>query len=144
MLKSLEKKRQPAGVSETATDAIRCGACGHVREPETSCPDWQCPGCGSAYNKVNAPREELLSQQDLRRLNQEYLVRKKQENSLLRTAYMAEREYPATTGFITGLKILLKSSAFTCAGAAVLPYIKAAGIIIMIASLAYGTWKFLQ
>ena len=144
MLKGVEKKQQSASSAGTAAPAISCGACGHVREHETSCPDWQCPGCGSAYNKVNTPEEEPLSQPELRHLNQEYLARKKQENSLLRSAYMAEREYPATTGFITGLKILLKSSAFTCAGAAVLPYIKAAGIIIMIGALAYGTWKFLQ
>lgn len=30
----------------------KCCYCGHVREPETLAPEWQCPACNTAYAKA--------------------------------------------------------------------------------------------
>jgi len=35
-----------------------CPKCGHVREPDTAAPDWQCPACGIAYAKYAAYLEQ--------------------------------------------------------------------------------------
>ena len=32
--------------------AISCPKCGYVRRTTDTAPDWQCPSCGAAYNKV--------------------------------------------------------------------------------------------
>lgn len=38
------------------TTPKRCPKCGYERQPADTVPDWQCPSCGVAYNKVeNAP-----------------------------------------------------------------------------------------
>ncbi len=31
-----------------------CPKCGHIREPETPAPSWQCPACGIAYHKYQS------------------------------------------------------------------------------------------
>ena len=31
---------------------VTCPKCGHVRQPQESAPDWQCPACGVAYLKA--------------------------------------------------------------------------------------------
>ncbi len=32
-----------------------CPKCGHERQPHDEAPNWQCPNCGVAYEKVEAP-----------------------------------------------------------------------------------------
>jgi predicted nucleic acid-binding Zn-ribbon protein len=34
---------------------IQCPKCGHVRSPNETAPDWECPACGIVYAKYRAP-----------------------------------------------------------------------------------------
>ena len=40
---------------------ITCPKCSYVRAPAEHVPDWQCPGCGVAYNKVGPQAEAAAS-----------------------------------------------------------------------------------
>lgn len=40
---------------------MQCGKCGYIRTGREQTPDWQCPECGIAYNKISKPTPELTS-----------------------------------------------------------------------------------
>lgn len=42
--------------------SIVCGKCAHVRGENEHVPDWQCPACGVAYNKVKKIQEAASPQ----------------------------------------------------------------------------------
>ncbi len=42
--------------------SIVCGKCAHVRGENENVPDWQCPACGVAYNKVKKIQEAASPQ----------------------------------------------------------------------------------
>jgi glutaredoxin len=47
-----------------------CPKCRHLRQPNETVPDWQCPACGVAYAKVSdAGRGVMTSVQSYRRLD---------------------------------------------------------------------------
>lgn len=140
MLKPIEKqKKVTPPVFEQPAEAVTCGGCGHVREQDASCPDWQCPGCGKAYHKVEAQPEELMSQQELRRMNQRYLEKKRRGESHLQTL-QEEFENPALKGIGAGLLTFLSGVGSACVAAN--PVIQAIGIIVIVGSAIYGLSHF--
>lgn len=47
---------------------MKCPNCGYIRKPDDLCPEWQCPSCQMAYNKIaqrniyfDAARETIRS-----------------------------------------------------------------------------------
>ena len=51
---SMELSLQPQTIS-LQPRVIICPKCEHKRTPHDSGPEWQCPGCGIAYNKASTP-----------------------------------------------------------------------------------------
>ncbi len=144
MLKHLKRKQaEPIRIPEADSEAITCGACGHLREPEANCPDWQCPCCGKAYAKVNAGDEaERFSRQELRRLNQQYLERKKKAEKALLSR--EETEHPAFSGIWLGVATYATGLGSTCVAIASNPIVQGVGIAIVLGSIAWGLSSFFQ
>lgn len=148
MLKRIKKdKAKTYRVAEPAAEAIVCGACSHVRQPTDTSPDWQCPGCGAAYNKVNRhPEAELFSQQDLRRQNQAYLKkREKAKRGLVRDE---AGDTVVATGLGIGSLTFIKGmgkAASACVKVATPanPLLLAVGGLIIAGTLIYAAFKYL-
>lgn len=141
MLQHTDKKKRPKIKFDRPPSAQTvCGACNHVRKPGASCPDWQCPGCGKAYRKVDKQGdEELLSRSELRRKNHEYLNKKsaaEKQSGLSSDAI----EHPALTGIGVGILTFLKGVGSACVAAN--PLTQILGIVIVLGSIAYGLSQF--
>ena len=139
MLKQIEKNKVTAPVFEPVAETVTCGGCGHVREPHAKCPDWQCPGCGKAYHKVAAIDEELKTQQELRRMNQQYLEKKRRGESHLQ-GLKEEFEHTALKGIGAGLLTFLSGVGSACVAAN--PVVQAVGLAIIVGSAIYGLSYF--
>lgn len=144
MLQSLKKKKQAkVRFDEPVTDQIVCGACRHVREPTASCPDWQCPGCGKAYNKTRSTPEAVKQQR------REARERRKQVEE---ESEQKERDKQiATTGIVAGVvtfNLGLARTVSSCAQplvktfVAANPVLQVIGVALVVASLAYAWNKF--
>jgi hypothetical protein len=135
MLQHINKKKPPKlKFDAPVTGQTACGACSYVRKPADTCPDWQCPGCGKAYSKVNAQKDEHhLSQAELRRKNTEYLQSKPALSG-------EEATHPAVTGIGIGIATFLHGIGTACAAAN--PVVQIAGIAIVLGSLIYGLSSF--
>ena len=141
MLQRIGKKKPPKIKFDTPLAAQTvCGACNHVRKPTDTCPDWQCPGCGKAYSKVDMQADnEVLSRSELRQKNLEYLHKKRvaEKQSMLSAETV---EHPALTGIGVGILAFLKGAGSACAAAN--PLVQIAGIVILLGSIVYGLSQF--
>ena len=142
MLKQQRKKQvKPTIPSETDSEAVTCGACGHKRAQTAGLPEWQCPCCGTAYAGVNAEDEvERLSRQELRRLNQQYLERKKRAEKASLTSL--ENDHPAIGGIGLGLATYLSGLGSACTAAVGNPIVQGVGIAIILGSIVWGLSGF--
>ena len=151
MLKQLKRKNPPTvKPPETGAESITCGACGEVREPGATSPEWQCSCCGKAYAKVNAENEaEKVSQEELRRLNRQYLKRKKRaERPVLSSSQSGQVNEHIQTGLLTGgfLSFTGMSKVVgTCVKTVVPanPVLQIAGAVIIAGTLLYAAMKYL-
>lgn len=151
MLKQLKRKKPPTiKPPEASAESVTCGACGEVREAGATSPEWQCPCCGKAYAKVDAMDEaEKVSQEELRRLNRQYLERKKRaQRSLLASEQSGQVNDHIKTGLLTGG--LLSCSGMskvvgTCVKTMVPanPVLQIAGAVIIAGTLLYAAMKYL-
>jgi len=135
-----KKKRPQIKIDTPVTAQTVCGACNHVRQATASCPDWQCPGCGKAYRKVDTRADaEPVPRFELRRKNHEYLHRKRAagKQSMLPAEAV---EQPALTGIGVGILAFLKGAGSACVAAS--PLLQIAGIVIVLGSIIYGLSRF--
>ena len=141
MLQHIDKKKRPKiKFNEPLSAQTVCGACNHVRKPTDTCPDWQCPGCGKAYSKVDKQvDDELLSRSELRQKNHQYLSKKSaaEKQSGLSTEAI---EHPALTGIGLGILTFLKGVGSACVAAN--PLTQILGIVIVLGSIVYGLSQF--
>jgi ribosomal protein L37AE/L43A len=87
---------RPASLSDLARPQHshqdkQCPKCNYVRKPSDTAPDWQCPCCHVAYNKVTAEyREQLQHQQydHIEKLRKELQARKKRRQRMEFTGYI--------------------------------------------------------
>ena len=129
MLKQLKrKKKKTAPVFTTTETPVVCAACNYVRKPTDTNPDWECPCCLKVYAKVNADIEASrnFSQEDFdKKLRRDNWRRKK-------------KEILGSSAALAGVFTFISGAASTCSGAAANPWLKAAGVIVIIGSLFYG------
>ena len=134
-----DQREKPARIDfSSLQEAVTCSACDYTRQESDRCPDWQCPGCGKAYAKVNAPHEEIrLSKTELRLKNHEFLEKKKREEKIER---FSKGETPAHAGLGVGLFTMLKGLGTACLVAN--PSTIAIGAILAVASIGWGIYSF--
>lgn len=152
MLQGIKKKKpKKIIVDDTQEVSVVCGACSHQRQPSDTAPEWQCPGCGAAYVKVNPQlcgddsETNKLSQQELRKKNLSYLNQRKKEST--RTQSDTE-ETLITTGLSIGALTFIKGlgkAASACVKVAVpaSPVVQAIGVMIIVGTLIYAAIRFL-
>lgn len=149
MFKQVRKKpTKKYSAAGPVSEAIVCGACSYVRQPTDTNPDWQCPGCGAAYNKVSRQHDaEKHSQQYLRRKNQAYLEKREKAKRQLVRGEAADTV--VTTGLGIGSLSLLKGmgkAASACVKVATPanPLFLALGALIIAGTLVYAAFKYLH
>ncbi len=142
MLKSLKRKKpQTIKLPEADGETITCGGCGHLREADANNPEWQCPCCGKAYAKVNAEDEvEEIPRAELRRLNQQYLKRKKRAEGV--ALMRGETDHPAVSGVGLGVATYLSGLGSACTAAVGNPIVQGIGIAIVLGSIVWGLSSF--
>jgi ribosomal protein L37AE/L43A len=149
LLKQARKKNAAKySLPKTSAEQIVCGACNHVREETAANPDWQCPGCGAAYSKVNPEHhaEKRYSQQELGAKNREYLQKKREGN--VEDSESMEGNI-AAAGLTIGSLALTKGMArvvTSCAGLKTFvpanPVLQAVGAAILLGTVAYAIYKY--
>jgi hypothetical protein len=111
-----------------------------VRKETDTCPDWQCPGCGAAYNKVKVqPDNKRMSCEELHRRDVEDLQKmreRKRQIGLLRSI----KEHPVLSGISLGVMTFANGIGTACSAAN--PLLKIAGIVILVGSIVYGLSQF--
>jgi hypothetical protein len=135
-----KKKRSKIKLDAPITAQTVCGACNHLRKATDTCPNWQCPGCGKAYSKVDTQADNKpVSRSELRRKNREYLHRKRaaEKQSMLPAEAV---EHPALTGIGIGILTFLKGVGSACVAAN--PLTQILGIVIVLGSIVYGLSQF--
>lgn len=144
MLQSLKKKKHAkVKFDEPLTDQIVCGACKHVRQPTACCPEWQCPGCGKAYNKTRSTPEAIKQQRRKARERQkqyeEESKQKETDKNIVATGLTA-----GATTFGLGLSRTVSSCAQPLVKTVVAanPVLQIIGVALVVASLAYAWHRF--
>lgn len=146
MLKQVRKKKQPAIKFDAPVNGqIACGACRYVRTQSDKCPDWQCPGCGKAYSKVNTTPEAVRQQQREERKRQQREAAEAKQGEMHKNVIISGILVGATT-FFQGLARAVGS----CANPSVKTYLAAnpilqiAGVTIIVATLIYAGYRFIN
>lgn len=130
------KKRQRSDkTAETGPKGTQCGHCGHVRETDATVPEWQCPCCSSAYNKVDPV---LLEQEKQQRKQAKLEQKQEEEQKSLRGITLFGMFWGSTIAMSS-----LGSFLGTCARVAkpTSPAGIAAGLVVIAASVGYFYWK---
>ena len=128
------RSREP--LTETTSTGIQCGHCGHRREADATVPDWQCPCCSSAYNKVDPAekkREKVKHKQ--KRIEQQEEVKRKT---------LRERTLTGLIGGAGVVGLAIGTTASNCLNTVSRPTSPggiAIGLLIIAASVGYFFWK---
>lgn len=149
MLKLLKKEKKSSvkeklPVEQPGGDGKKCGACGYVRQETDMVPEWQCPNCQSAYNKVDKDHVALKSKI---RARQRKLKRKMEETK----GEIQQKMDSSTMGILAGIATILKGTATVCKScmkacvpSAGSPLLMAIGGVILAASIGYLLWNYLK
>ena len=133
-----------ASVEQAAVTGRKCGACGHLRGETDMVPEWQCPSCQSAYNKV----DETYLAQKIEKLQKRPKKEKKREGS--RTA-IREKIDRASYGLIAGgftivqgMERVCKACMKACVPSAGSPLLMVLGGVMVVVTLAYMGWNYFR
>jgi len=146
MLKQLRKKKPPTiKFDAPVVEQITCAACSHVRKQSDHCPDWQCPGCGKAYSKVNSTPEAVKQQRREERQREQRESEEAKQGEIHKNAILSGIIVGATT-FSQGIA----RSVSSCANPSVKTYVagnpilQIVGAAIIVTSLIYAGYRFLN
>lgn len=148
LLKKGKRSKSKAKVETTVEEAggvsRKCGACGHLRRETDMAPEWQCPSCQSAYNKVD---ETYVSQKRVKLKKK----RKKEEKREESKAAIREKIDKASFGLIAGgftivqgMERVCKACMKGCVPSAGNPLFMMIGGAIVAATLAYMAWNYIK
>lgn len=138
------KAKVRASVEQAGGDGKRCGACGHLRQETEVAPEWQCPRCKSAYNKVEAG---YIAQKKTRRLMRRKEEKKREESKVEIGNKIDLSTMGAIAGILTltqGMEKVCKSCMKACVPSAGNPLLMVIGGAILVASLAYLAWNYFK
>jgi len=151
MLELLKKGNRPkpkAKVETTVEEAdcasIKCGACGHLRRETDIAPEWQCPSCQSAYNKVD---ETYVSQKRVKHRKKKKKDVKREESKVAIREKIDKASYGLIAGGFTivqGMERVCKVCMKACVPSAGNPVLMVIGGVIVAATLAYMAWNYLK
>lgn len=149
MLKLLKKEKnsrvkQEPPVDKSDVGGKKCGACGHVRHEKDMAPEWQCPSCQSAYNKVDKGYVALKSKSKAKRRKLRAKVAETKGEIQNKMEYSTMGIFAGMATILKGTGTVCKSCMKACVPSAGSPLLMVIGGAVLVAAIGYLLWNYLK
>ena len=126
-MQTFEEKPKKRNLETHKSKQKVCDACGHIRKQTDEAPEWQCPCCKVAYDKVTHAYKSEYNKELKENFKKEAQVEKEKEKKLKL----------GQAGLLGGYFSYLKGVGSACAGVAASPFFKVVGVVVAVISTAY-------